>query len=86
VVEGKDGVILTLAQEGASIGWCNPQRSNLGVDVLRAGKRCESLCGDLLTVDLRKCTLGKMETLSHRRVMESPTCGKSCATSVECKL
>jgi hypothetical protein len=80
-VEGKDGVIpmdgviLTLAQEGASVGWCNLQRLNLGVDVLQVGKHCERLCDDLLAVHLRKCTLGKMETLSHRWVMESPTCG-----------
>jgi hypothetical protein len=70
-----DGGIQTLAQEGASIGWCSLQRLNLNVDVLQTGKRCEILCGDLLAVHLRKCTLGKMETLSHRRVMESPTCG-----------
>jgi hypothetical protein len=31
--------------------------------------------GDLLVIHLRKCTLGKIETLSHRRVMESLTCG-----------
>jgi hypothetical protein len=40
-----------------------------------AGKSCEKLCGDLLAVHLRKCMVGKTETLSHRRVMESPTCG-----------
>jgi hypothetical protein len=45
------------------------------VDVLWAGKSCEKLCGDLLAVHLTKCMMGKMETLSHRRVMESPTCG-----------
>jgi hypothetical protein len=39
---------------------------------LRAGKICEKLCGDLLAIHLRKCMMGKMETLSHRRVMESP--------------
>jgi hypothetical protein len=60
-----DGVILTLPQEGASVGWCNLQRGNLSVDVLRAGKYCERLCGDLLAVHLRKCTLEKMETLNH---------------------
>jgi hypothetical protein len=60
-----DGVILTLALEGASVGWCNPQRLNLSVDVLRVGKRCERLCGDLLAVHQRKCTLGKMETSSY---------------------
>jgi hypothetical protein len=42
---------------------------------LWAGKICEKLCGDLLTIHLRKCMMGKMETLSHRRVMESPTYG-----------
>jgi hypothetical protein len=57
-----DGVFLALAQEGASVGWCNPQRQNLSVDVLRGGKCCEKLCGDLLVVHQRKCTLGKMET------------------------
>jgi hypothetical protein len=57
-----DGVILTLAQKGASVGWCDPWRSNLSVDVLRAGKCCERLCGDLLTVHQSKCTLGKIET------------------------
>jgi hypothetical protein len=60
-----DGVILTLAQEGASAGWCNPQRWNLSVDVLRVGKRCERVCGDLLAVHQRKYTLGKMETSSR---------------------
>jgi hypothetical protein len=34
------------------------------VDVLQAEKRCERLCGDLLVVHQRKCTLGKMETFS----------------------
>jgi hypothetical protein len=51
------------------------QRWNLSVNVLQAKKCYERFCGDLLAVHLRKCTLGKMETLSHRRVMESPTCG-----------
>jgi hypothetical protein len=32
---------------------------------LRAGKICEKLCGDLLAIHLRKCMMGKMETLSH---------------------
>jgi hypothetical protein len=35
------------------------------VDVLRAGKHYERLCGDLLAVHQRKCTLGKMETSSR---------------------
>jgi hypothetical protein len=35
------------------------------VDVLRAGKHCEKVCGDLLAVHQRKCTLSKMETSSH---------------------
>jgi hypothetical protein len=35
------------------------------LDVLRAGKHCEKLCGDLLVVHQRKCTLGKMETSSR---------------------
>jgi hypothetical protein len=63
-----DGVILDLAQEGASVGWCNPQWLNHSVDVLRAGKCCERLCGDLLTVHQRKCTLGKMETSSSDEI------------------
>jgi hypothetical protein len=60
-----DGVILTLAQAGASVGWCDPQWWNLNVDVLWAGKCCERTCGDLLAVHQRKCTLGKMETFSR---------------------
>jgi hypothetical protein len=39
-----DGVILTLAQEGASVG-CDSQTVKIYVDVLRAGKSCEKLCG-----------------------------------------
>jgi hypothetical protein len=35
------------------------------VDVLWAGKYYEKLCGDLLVVHQRKCTLGKMETSSR---------------------
>jgi hypothetical protein len=35
------------------------------VNILRAGKRCEKLCGDLLTVHQWKCTLGKIETFSR---------------------
>jgi hypothetical protein len=35
------------------------------VNILRAGKRCEKLCGDLLAVHQRKCTLGKIETFSR---------------------
>jgi hypothetical protein len=35
------------------------------VDVLRAGKCCERLCGDLLATYQRKCTLGKIETFNH---------------------
>jgi hypothetical protein len=46
------------------------------VNILWAGKHCERLCGDLRAVHPRKCMLGKMETLSHRWVIESPTCGK----------
>jgi hypothetical protein len=37
---------------------------------LRARKLCETLCGDLLVVHLKNFTLEKVETLSHRRVME----------------
>jgi hypothetical protein len=70
--EGKDGVILTLGD-----GWCNhnlgtrgdfcrmwlPQWWNLNVDVLRAGKICEKLCGDLMAIHLRKCMMGKWRLL-----------------------
>jgi hypothetical protein len=35
------------------------------VNILQAGKHCEKLCGDLLAVHQRKCTWGKMETISH---------------------
>jgi hypothetical protein len=35
------------------------------VNILWAEKRWERLCGDLLAVHQRKCTLGKMETFSH---------------------
>jgi hypothetical protein len=41
-----------------------PQRWNLSVNILRAEKHCEKLCGDPLTVHQRKCMLGKMETTS----------------------
>jgi hypothetical protein len=56
------------------------------VDVLWAGKAVKKLCGDLLAVHLRKCIMGKTETLSHRRVMESPTVGKvvQALQSVNC--
>jgi hypothetical protein len=30
---------------------------------LQAGKYCEKLCGDLLSVHQRKCTWGKMKAL-----------------------
>jgi hypothetical protein len=35
------------------------------VNILRAGKCCKKLYGDLLTVHQRKCTLDKIETSSH---------------------
>jgi hypothetical protein len=35
------------------------------VNILRAGKCCERLCGDLLAVHQRNCTLGKMETFTQ---------------------
>jgi hypothetical protein len=60
-----DGVILALAQEGASIEWCNPRQWKLSVDVLWARKHCERLCGDLWAVHQKKCTLGKIETSSR---------------------
>jgi hypothetical protein len=60
-----DGVILTLAQEGASVG-CDFRSGETSVWIF---------CGLENDVkNLRKCMMGKMETLSHRRVMESPTC------------
>jgi hypothetical protein len=55
------------------------------VNILWAGKHCERLCGDLLVVHLRKCTLGKMETLSHQPVgkvvqpLQSVNCHDSSA-------
>jgi hypothetical protein len=66
--------LLALAQEEASVG-CGFHSGETCVNILWAGKCCERLCGDLLVVHLRKCTLDKMETLSHRWVMESPICG-----------
>jgi hypothetical protein len=45
------------------------------LDVLQAGKRYERLCGDLLVVHQRKCTLGKIETSNRLASDESPTCG-----------
>jgi hypothetical protein len=71
-----DGVLLTMAQEGVYVGWCNPPWRNLSVDVLRAGKCCERLCGDLQAVHQRKCMLGKMEVLLVALLaMKSPTHG-----------
>jgi hypothetical protein len=70
-----DGVILTLAQEGASVG-CDFHSGEASVWMFCGlGKAVKKLCGDLLAVHLRKCMMGKMETLTHRRVMESPTRG-----------
>jgi hypothetical protein len=70
-----DGVILTLAQEEASVG-CDFRSGETSVWMFCGlGKSVKKLCGDLLAIHLRKCMMGKMETLSHRRVMESPTCG-----------
>jgi hypothetical protein len=48
--------LLAMAQEGASVGCDFHSGENLSVDVLRAGKCCEKLCGDLLAVHQRKCT------------------------------
>jgi hypothetical protein len=64
------GLSPSMAQEGASVGCDFCSSENLTVDVLRARKHCERLCGDLLAVHPRKCMLGKTETLSHRRVLE----------------
>jgi hypothetical protein len=33
------------------------------VNILQEGKRCEKLCGDLLTMQQRKCTLKKISNL-----------------------
>jgi hypothetical protein len=55
-----DGVLLTMAQEGALYDGVIHS-----VIVLWAGKHCERLCGDLLALHQRKCTLGKIETLSR---------------------
>jgi hypothetical protein len=60
-----DGVILSLAQEGASVG-CDFRSDETSVWMFCGlGKICEKLCGDLLAIHLRKCMMGKMETLSH---------------------
>jgi hypothetical protein len=40
------------------------------VNILRAGKRCEGLCGYLLAMHQRKCTLGKIETFSRLASVE----------------
>jgi hypothetical protein len=39
-------------------------RGGLYRNILWAEKCCEKLCGDLLAVQQRKCTLGKIETFS----------------------
>ena len=52
--------LLAMSQEGASVGY--DFRSG---ETLVCGKCCEKLCGDLLVVHQRKCTLGKMETFSR---------------------
>jgi hypothetical protein len=52
---------------------------NLIVNILRARKCCEKLCGDLLAVHQRKCTLGKMETFSRLASDEiTSLCVKLC--------
>jgi hypothetical protein len=57
--------LLALAQEGASVGY----DFRIGETLMRifCGLRnaMKKLCGDLLAVHLRKCTLGNMETVSH---------------------
>jgi hypothetical protein len=47
--------LLAMAQEGASVG-CDFRTGETSVAVLRAGKCCEKLCGDLLAVHQRKYT------------------------------
>jgi hypothetical protein len=59
-----DGVILTLAQEGASMGWCNYSGETL-VWIFCGLENAVKDCRDLLAVHQSKCTLGKMETLSR---------------------
>jgi hypothetical protein len=60
-----DGVILTLAQEGDSVG-CDFHSDETSVWMFCGlEKAVKKLCGDLLAVHLRKCMMGKMETLSH---------------------
>jgi hypothetical protein len=57
--------LLALAQEGASIG-CNFRSGETLVWIFYGLENTvKKLCGDLLTVHKRKCTLGKMETFSH---------------------
>jgi hypothetical protein len=61
-----DGAILTLAQDGASVG-CNFRSGETSVWMFCGlGNAVKKLCGDLLAVHLRKCMMGKMETFSHR--------------------
>jgi hypothetical protein len=66
--------LLAMAQEGASVG-CDFRSGETLVWMFYGLGNAVKLCGDLLVVHLRKCMLGKMETLSHRWVMESLTYG-----------
>ncbi len=54
------------------------------MDVLRAGKIYEKLCGDLLAMHQRKCTLGKMETSSRLASDEITTRGYKVLTFAKC--
>jgi hypothetical protein len=57
--------LLAMAQEGASIG-CDFRGGETSVWMFcGSGKWCEKLCGDLLVVHQRKCTLSKIETSSR---------------------
>jgi hypothetical protein len=56
--------LLAMTQEGASIG-CDFRSGETLVWMFCVLKNAVKDCGDLLAVHLRKCMLGKMETLSH---------------------
>jgi hypothetical protein len=57
--------LLAMAQEGASIGCDFRSSETLVWMFCGLGNAVKKLCGDLLAVPQRKCTLGKMETSSR---------------------
>jgi hypothetical protein len=57
--------LLALAQERASVG-CDFHNGETLVSIFcRLGNTVKKLCGDLLAMHQRKCTLGKIETFSR---------------------